>query len=54
MERELKRGAKSIKTMLEGHEAMKHLFRYIHDTRRFEKSPGALALTQRERNTKQH
>jgi hypothetical protein len=54
MERELKRGAKSMKTMLGGHKMMKHLFRYIHDTRKFEKWPGALALTQKERNTKQH
>jgi hypothetical protein len=51
IERELKRGAKSIKTMLGGHKTMKKLFRYIHDTRRFEKSHGALALTQKERNT---
>jgi hypothetical protein len=44
MEKRLKRGASSIKTLLGGHKAMKHLFRYIHDTRRFEKSYGDVSL----------
>jgi hypothetical protein len=33
LEKRLKRGASSIKMLLGGHKAMKHLFRYIHDTR---------------------
>jgi hypothetical protein len=40
MEKRLKRGANSIRTLLGGHKAMKHLFQYIHDTKRFEKSHG--------------
>jgi hypothetical protein len=43
MEKKLKRGARSIKTLLGGHKATKHLFRYIHDTRRFEKTHGDLS-----------
>jgi ribonuclease HI len=44
MEKALKRGANSIRTLLGGHKAMKHLFRYIHDTKRFVKSHGDVSL----------
>jgi hypothetical protein len=38
MKERLKRGANSIRMLLGGHKAMKHLFRYILDTKRFEKT----------------
>jgi hypothetical protein len=44
LEKRLKRGANSVKTLLGGHKAMKHLFRYIHDTGQFEKSHGDVSL----------
>jgi hypothetical protein len=44
LEKRLKRGVNSIKTLLGGHKAMKHLFRYIHDMGRFEKSHGDVSL----------
>jgi ribonuclease HI len=44
LEKKLKRGANSVRTLLGGHKAIKHLFRYIHDTKRFEKSHGDVSL----------
>jgi ribonuclease HI len=44
LETKLKRGVNSIKTLLGGHKTMKHLFTYIHDTGRFEKSHGDVLL----------
>jgi RNase H len=44
LEKRLKRGANSIKTLLGGHKAMKHLFRYIHNTKWLEKSHGDISF----------
>jgi ribonuclease HI len=44
LEKRLKRGANSVRTLLGGHKAMKHLFRHIHDTKRFKESHGDVLL----------
>jgi hypothetical protein len=48
LRRTLRRASTSAATLLGRPKAMKHLFKYIHDTKRFAKTRGDLAMPQRQ------